>query len=91
MFTRRPKIPFEEIKSIYLRKAGSLKDSETNTSGISSEQSKRIKEQIRKEIRKEEINIQKKRGLILILSIGILIGLYYLTIYLIKLFLTVFG
>lgn len=91
VFTRRPKIPFEDIKSIYLRKAGSLKDSETNTSGISSEQSKRIKEQIKQEIRKEEINSLKKRGLILILSIGILIGLYYFTIYLIGIIATAFG
>ncbi|NOX48012.1 MAG: hypothetical protein GXO89_13645, partial [Chlorobi bacterium] len=91
VFSRKPKKPFEEIKSIYLSKAKALKVSGTHTTGISREQSKRIKEQIRKEIRIEEINSLKKRGFILILSIAILLGLYYLTIYLIGIIATAFS
>lgn len=85
VFTRRPKKPFEEIKSLYLRETKYLKDLESNTSEISIEQRTIIKERIRNQIRKEEIQSIKKSALILLLSIGILIGMIYFIKYLIGL------
>lgn len=85
VFTRRPKKPFEEIKNLYLREVDSLNDLESNKNGISVEQRRKIKERIIRQIRKEEIKSLKKLGLILLISIGILIGLIYFVKYLIEL------